>query len=63
MPHVRKGDLVVVIGGSNKGKRGKILRVDGQRLVFALDVEQCAIGEVVEPAHGTAAAGVIAGQR
>ena len=34
MPHVRKGDLVVVIGGSNKGKRGKILRVDGQRVVI-----------------------------
>ena len=31
--HVRKGDLVVVISGSNKGKRGKILRVDGNRVV------------------------------
>ena len=27
MPHVRKGDTVVVIAGSNKGKRGKVLRV------------------------------------
>ncbi len=31
--HVRKGDLVVVIAGSNKGKRGKILRVVGDRVV------------------------------
>ena len=33
MPHVRKGDLVVVIGGSSKGKRGKVLRVVGDRVV------------------------------
>ena len=33
MPHIRKGDLVVVIGGSSKGKRGKVLRVDGNRVV------------------------------
>jgi large subunit ribosomal protein L24 len=31
--HVRKGDLVVVISGSFKGKRGKVLRVDGNRVV------------------------------
>jgi large subunit ribosomal protein L24 len=31
--HVRKGDLVVVIAGSHKGKRGKILRVLGDRVV------------------------------
>src|SRR4029077_17269481 len=31
--HVRKGDLVVVISGANKGKRGKVLRVDGQRVI------------------------------
>ena len=31
--HVRKGDLVVVIAGSNKGKKGKILRVVGNRVV------------------------------
>ena len=34
MPHVRKGDMVVVISGSFKGKRGKVLRVDGQRVVI-----------------------------
>jgi large subunit ribosomal protein L24 len=34
MPHIRKGDTVVVIGGSNKGKRGKVLRVDGNRVVI-----------------------------
>jgi large subunit ribosomal protein L24 len=31
--HVRKGDLVVVISGSYKGKRGKVLRVDGDRVI------------------------------
>ena len=31
--HVRKGDTVVVIAGSSKGKRGKVLRVDGQRVI------------------------------
>jgi large subunit ribosomal protein L24 len=33
MPHVRKGDTVVVISGSNKGKRGKVLRVIGNRVI------------------------------
>jgi large subunit ribosomal protein L24 len=33
MPHIRKGDLVVVISGSNKGKRGKVLRLVGNRVV------------------------------
>ena len=33
MPHVRKGDLVVVISGAYKGKRGKILRIVGDRVV------------------------------
>ena len=33
MAHVRKGDLVVVISGSNKGKRGKVLRIEGNRVV------------------------------
>jgi large subunit ribosomal protein L24 len=33
MPHVRKGDLVVVTGGAYKGKRGKILRLVGDRVV------------------------------
>jgi len=31
--HVRKGDLVIVISGSHKGKKGKILRVVGDRVV------------------------------
>jgi large subunit ribosomal protein L24 len=33
MAHVRKGDLVVVTSGANKGKRGKVLRVVGNRVV------------------------------
>jgi large subunit ribosomal protein L24 len=33
MPHVRKGDLVVVTSGAYKGKRGKILRLVGDRVV------------------------------
>ena len=33
MPHVRKGDLVVVTSGSYKGKKGKVLRVVGQRVI------------------------------
>jgi large subunit ribosomal protein L24 len=33
MPHVRKGDLVVVTSGAYKGKRGKILRIVGNRVV------------------------------
>jgi large subunit ribosomal protein L24 len=33
MSHVRKGDLVVVIGGTHRGKRGKVLRVQGDRVV------------------------------
>jgi large subunit ribosomal protein L24 len=33
MSHVRKGDLVVVISGANKGKRGKVLKVVGDRVV------------------------------
>ena len=31
--HVRKGDLVIVIAGANKGKKGKILKVLGNRVV------------------------------
>jgi large subunit ribosomal protein L24 len=31
--HVRKGDLVVVTAGKDKGKRGKILRVVGDRVI------------------------------
>ena len=33
MPHVRKGDMVVVTSGAYKGKRGKILRIVGNRVV------------------------------
>jgi large subunit ribosomal protein L24 len=33
MAHVRKGDLVVVTSGAYKGKRGKILRVVGDRVI------------------------------
>ena len=32
--HVRKGDLVVVISGSYRGKKGKVLRVEGNRVVI-----------------------------
>ena len=31
--HVRKGDLVIVVTGSNKGKKGKVLRVVGDRVI------------------------------
>jgi large subunit ribosomal protein L24 len=34
MSHVRKGDNVIVISGSNKGKKGKVLRVLGDRVVI-----------------------------
>ena len=33
MAHVRKGDLVIVTSGAYKGKRGKILRLVGNRVV------------------------------
>ena len=33
MPHVRKGDEVIVISGAYKGKRGKVLRVVGDRVI------------------------------
>ena len=33
MAHVRRGDLVVVTKGKDKGKRGKVLRVVGARLI------------------------------
>jgi len=32
--HISKGDLVVVISGASKGKRGKVLRVEGNRVVI-----------------------------
>jgi large subunit ribosomal protein L24 len=31
--HVRKGDTVIVIAGANKGKKGKVLKVVGDRVV------------------------------
>jgi large subunit ribosomal protein L24 len=31
--HVRKGDMVVVTAGAYKGKRGKVLRVVGERVI------------------------------
>ncbi len=34
MSHVRKGDTVVVTSGSSKGKRGKVLKVVGQRVII-----------------------------
>ena len=33
MSHVRKGDMVIVTAGAYKGKKGKILRVEGNRVV------------------------------
>ena len=33
MAHVRRGDLVVVTKGKDKGKKGKVLRVVGDRVV------------------------------
>ena len=33
MAHVRRGDLVVVTKGKDKGKRGKVLRVQGDRVI------------------------------
>ncbi|QBB71560.1 50S ribosomal protein L24 [Pseudolysobacter antarcticus] len=33
MNRIRKGDQVVVITGKNKGQKGEVLRVDGDRLV------------------------------
>lgn len=34
MPHVRKGDQVIVTAGAYKGKRGQVLRVVGDRVVI-----------------------------
>ena len=33
MKNIRKGDEVVVITGKDKGRRGTVLRVDGDRIV------------------------------
>jgi large subunit ribosomal protein L24 len=35
MKRIRKGDHVVVIAGKNKGQRGDVLRVDGDRVVVS----------------------------
>jgi large subunit ribosomal protein L24 len=35
MNRIRKGDNVVVITGKNKGQRGDVLRVDGERVVVS----------------------------
>ena len=37
MNRIRKGDQVIVIAGKNKGQRGDVLRVDGDR-VFVSNV-------------------------
>ena len=34
MSNVRKGDSVIVIAGSSKGKRGKVLKIVGQRVII-----------------------------
>lgn len=33
MKHIRKGDQVIVITGRDKGRRGTVVRVDGERLI------------------------------
>jgi large subunit ribosomal protein L24 len=33
MKHIRKGDEVIVIAGKDKGRRGTVLRVDGDRVL------------------------------
>lgn len=34
MAHIRKGDTVVVTTGKDKGKRGKVLKLEGDRVVI-----------------------------
>jgi len=41
--HVRKGDTVVVIAGSHKGKRGKVLRVLATKKGTRIVVEKVAL--------------------
>lgn len=41
--HVRKGDLVIVIAGSYKGKKGKVLRVDATKSGPRVVIENVAI--------------------
>ena len=53
---IRKGDMVVVISGSNKGKRGKVLRLVGDRVV----VEKVAmIKRHQKPSQKNAQGGII----
>ena len=33
MKNIRKGDEVIVIAGKDKGRRGTVVRVDGDRVV------------------------------
>jgi large subunit ribosomal protein L24 len=33
MKKIRKNDLVVILAGNDKGKKGKVLRVDGEKVV------------------------------
>ena len=35
MNRIRKGDQVIVIAGKNKGQKGEVLRVAGERVVVA----------------------------
>ncbi|MGY6518985.1 MAG: 50S ribosomal protein L24 [Lysobacteraceae bacterium] len=35
MNRIRKGDQVIVIAGKNKGQKGEVLKVDGDRVVVA----------------------------
>ena len=35
MNRIRKGDQILVIAGKNKGQRGEVLRVDGERVFVA----------------------------
>jgi large subunit ribosomal protein L24 len=54
--HVRKGDLVVVISGAYKGKKGKILRLVGERVI----VEKVAmIKRHLKPTQKTPQGGII----
>jgi large subunit ribosomal protein L24 len=56
MAHVRKGDLVIVISGAHKGKRGKILRMVGDRVI----VEKVAmIKRHLKPTQKTPQGGII----
>jgi len=53
---IRKGDMVIVISGSNKGKRGKVLRLVGNRVV----VEKVAmIKRHQKPSQKNAQGGII----